>query len=475
MSIIKTYQDLIAVGLDEKVRMQFIESVINDHRSSKKYRDAAVANEYYAKRNVTITQFQKFLYTMSGKKVTDIYSANYKTKTAFFRSMVIQQTQYVLSNGITFAKSDTKDKLGRDFDYQIQTAAKKAMIDGVSFCFFNFDHVEVFGFADTPSCPGFAPLYDEDSSLLRAGVRYWYSGSDGQNVLHATLYEEDGYATYIHKHGSDMEQVDTKRGYIKTATSTADNLISEVAYSNYPSFPIIPLYANDLHESELNGLRESIDCYDYIKNGLANDIDDTAGIYWTIKNSGGFDDEDMVKFLDRLRVVKAASVSADDAEVESHTVDVPVEARSTMLEILRTDLYKDAMLLNVSELSASAKTATEIRAAYQPQDDKCGDFEYHISNTIYKILQLIGIEDEPAYKWNRIANMTEETQMVMLAANYLDDEAILNHLPWITPEEVDGILKRRDAEDLNRLGIAQGTLQNASRQATEPEKVNEDE
>ena len=183
----------------------------------------------------------------------------------------------------------------------------------------------------------------------------------------------------------------------------------------------------------------------------------------------------MVKFLDRLRVVKAASVSADDAEVESHTVDVPVEARSTMLEILRTDLYKDAMLLNVSELSASAKTATEIRAAYQPQDDKCGDFEYHISNTIYKILQLIGIEDEPAYKWNRIANMTEETQMVLLAANYLDDEAILNHLPWITPEEVDGILKRRDAEDLNRLGMVQGAAQNTSRRATEPEKVIEDE
>ena len=453
MSIIKTYQDLVAVGLDEKVRMQFIESVINDHRSSKKYRDAAVANEYYAKRNVTITQFQKFLYTMSGKKVTDIYSANYKTKTAFFRSMVIQQTQYVLSNGITFANKKTKERLGRDFDYQIQNAAKKAMVDGVSFCFYNYDHIEVFGFADTPSCPGFAPLYDEDTSLLRAGVRYWYSGTDGQNVLHATLYEEDGYATYIHKHGSDMEQVDTKRGYIKTATSTADNLISEVAYSNYPSFPIVPLYANDLHESELIGLRESIDCYDYIKNGLANDIDDTAGIYWTIKNSGGFDDEDMVKFLDRLKTVKAASVNADDADIESHTVEIPVEARTRMLEILRTDLYRDAMLFNVAEISAASKTATEIRAAYQLQDDKCGDFEYLITDTIIKILAIAGIDDVPSYKWNRIANQTEETQMVLTAANYLDDEAVLNHLPWLTPEEVEGILKRKSAEELNRFNV----------------------
>ena len=106
---------------------------------------------------------------------------------------------------------------------------------------------------------------------------------------------------------------------------------------------------------------------------------------------------------------------------------------------------------------------------------KCGDFEYHISNTIYKILQLVGIEDDPSFKWNRIANMTEETQMVLLAANYLDDETILNHLSWITPEEVDGILKRRDAEDLNRLGMAQGASGDVPQQATKPEKVNEDE
>jgi hypothetical protein len=40
--------------------------------------------------------------------------------------------------------------------------------------------------------------------------------------------------------------------------------------------------------------------------------------------------------------------------------------------------------------------------------------------------------------------------MVLAAANYLDDEAVLKHLPWLTPEEVDEILKRRDAEDSSR-------------------------
>ena len=40
--------------------------------------------------------------------------------------------------------------------------------------------------------------------------------------------------------------------------------------------------------------------------------------------------------------------------------------------------------------------------------------------------------------------------MVLLAANYLDDETILNKLPWLTQEEVAEILKRKAAEDIER-------------------------
>jgi hypothetical protein len=368
--------------------------------------------------------------------------------------MVIQQTQYVLSNGVTFEGKDTKDKLGTDFDYQMQKAAKKAMVDGVSFCFLNFDHVEVFGYADTPSAPGFAPLYDQETALLRAGVRYWYTGGDKDFSTHATLYEEDGYTTYVKPNGGQMEVTGPKRGYIQV--SRASEATDEgTEYSNYPGFPIVPMYANDLRESELIGLRESIDCYDFIKNGLANDIDDTSGIYWTLKNSGGLDDVDLAKFIERMRVVKAATVDDADADIQAHTLDIPVEARSKMLEILKTDLYRDAMLLDVSQLSAASKTATEIRAAYQPQDDKCGDFEYCISDCIMRLLKLLGIDDTPTYKWNRIANQTEETQMVMTAAQYLDDEAVLKHLPWLTPEEVDELLKRKAAEDMERLTAGQ--------------------
>jgi len=442
---VKTYQKLAAIGLDEVRRKKFVFEVIEDHKDSTAYKVASVAEKYYAKKNVTIMAFQKVLYNMHGQAVPDMWSANYKLRTHFFRRFVTQQAQYVLANGVTFQEETTKEKLGRKFDTQIQKAAKKAMIDSVSFLFWNNDHVEVFSFADTPTDPGFAPLYDEETGALMAGVRYWHPD---EKTTRATLYEVDGYTDYK-KVDDKLFVVEEKRAYKKTTVSTKADGISRIIDENYSSFPIVPLYANDLHESELEGNRETIDCYDYIKSGLANDIDDTSGFYWALENSGGMDDVDLAKFRERMRTIKAATMD-DGVKAIPHTFEIPTEAREKMLSLLEKDLYKDFQIVNVEALSASAKTATEIRAAYQPMDDKCGDFEYFLIEAIHGILALAGIDDEPTFHYNRIANQTEETNMVISAAAYLGDELTLRKLPFLTPEEIDDRIKEMGNETMNR-------------------------
>lgn len=447
----KTYQDLAKITQDEGKRKKFVFDVIEEHKDSPAYKTAAIAEKYYAKKNVTIMAFQKMLYNMHGQEVPDMWSANYKLRTHFFRRFVIQQVQYVLSNGVSFQNKDTKKKLGKTFDTRLQLAAKKAMVDKVSFLFWNLDHVEVFCFADTPTDPGFAPLYDADTGKLRAGVRYW---QPSEKVNRATLYEEDGYTEY-RKENDEITIVAEKRSYKKTTISSKADGVSGELNENYSAFPIVPVYANDLHESELEGHRESIDCYDYIKSGMANDIDDTSGFYWVLKNSGGMDDIDLAKFRERMHTVKVATMDDDTASAEAHTLDVPTEAREKMLEILERDLYKDFQIVNVEALSASAKTATEIRAAYQPMDDKCGDFEFFLIEAIQNILALAGIDDEPSFTWNRIANQTEETNMIMTAAPILGDELTLKKLPFLTPEEKEERLKDMGDEAMNRYGNPQ--------------------
>lgn len=443
----KTYQDLTAVGKDESDRMEFVLSAIADHKNSDEYRTARDAEEYYANRNVTMARYRKVLYNTLGQAVPDLISPNYKLSHGFFRRFVIQEVQYVLSNGVIFEKGETKGKLGKNFDNQIQRAAKKALIDSVSFGFWNYDHLEVFGFADTKKEPGFAPLYDADTGILRAGIRYWESNSQSSRF---TLYEEDGYTEYIKRKDEDMEVLTEKQPYIKTTKRTDIGGVEDVEGSNYPGFPIIPFYANDIKESELPIVRASIDCYDFIKSGMANNVDEASAFYWTLNNTGGMDEDgDLMKFVERMKLVKAV-VLQEGVDAQAHTIDVPVEANEKLLDRLRKDMYEDFMLVDVERAVSGDITATGIRLAYQPQDDKCGDFEYCIRDFIAKLFNLLGIDDEPSFKWNRIANQTEETQMIMTAASELGTELVLKKLPFLTPEEVETRLKELSAEDMAR-------------------------
>ena len=76
--MIYTYQDLLKVANDDKSRAEFVLKVINNHKSSDDYKTAAIAEEYNKHKNVTITEYQKILYTVTGKAIPDNFSANFK-------------------------------------------------------------------------------------------------------------------------------------------------------------------------------------------------------------------------------------------------------------------------------------------------------------------------------------------------------------------------------------------------------------
>ena len=79
--------------------------------------------------------------------------------------------------------------------------------------------------------------------------------------------------------------------------------------------------------------------------------------------------------------------------------------------------------------------------------DKADDYEYQIGECVRQILALQGIDDYPQFKRNRISNQYEQVQMVMLEAEYLDEETVLNKLPNVTPDEVEGIMQRKAEQE----------------------------
>ena len=97
-------------------------------------------------------------------------------------------------------------------------------------------------------------------------------------------------------------------------------------------------------------------------------------------------------------------------------------------------------------LSAGARTATEIQAAYQPLDEQADDFEYQVIECVQQLLGLLGIEDTPYFTRNRIANQLEQVRTVMEEAPVLDRQTLLEKLPNLTPEEAQTVLRRTGLE-----------------------------
>ena len=450
----KTFNDLLALGDSEKARMDFILQAINEHKSSTMYQIAVDADMYYRHLNPTIMRAQKFVYDLMGRAHVDEWSANNKIPSRYYFYFVTQGVQFLLGNGISFTDDKTKKRLGKKFDNVVQKAATDALNGGVSFGFWNNDHLEQFSLTE------FVPLYDEENGALAAGIRFWQVASD--KPLRATLYEMDGYTEYIRRKDEDITTLQEKRPYIQIVAQSEASGMEILDGQNYPGFPIVPLF-NTNRQSELVGSKETIDAYDLMASALINNIDDANLIYWVIRNAGGMDDMDDAKFVQRLKTIHVAHLEGDE-QVDEHQIDVPFQASEVALNRLRGQLFDDFMALDVKEISGGAATATQIKAAYEPLNAKTDLFEYQVTEFIDGILALVGIEDEPTYTRSLIVNQQEMIQNLVASAEYLSDDYITRKVLEILGDtgKADEIINQRLLEDVNRFG-------------NEPKDANEDE
>lgn len=446
-----TYQDF----LESSDKQSFIATAIRQHTSSDMYRIALSADKYDRQKNETIYNYVRTILTASGTEVEDFTAANNKIASNFFHRLNTQRCTYSLGNGVSFSQHKekridedgvettvdlTKETLGPDFDTDLKDGAYKALIHGISFGFWNVNKLHIFPLTE------FVPLWDEENGKLRAGIRFWQL--DEQKPMTVILYEEDGYTKYRGKHKGgafDWTVVQEKTSYKQLYRVSEAGGEEVVGGENYGSLPIVPLWGSNLHQSTLVGMQRAIDSYDLIRSGFANDLTDCAQIYWILSNCSAMTEPELARFRDRLKIQHIAVADRDESDVTPYAQEIPYQARKEYLDHIRAGIYEDFGGLDVHTVAAGA-TNDHIDAAYQPLDENADDFEYQIIKFVQQILSLIGIEDIPVFKRNRISNQMEQTQMVMLAAQLLDEETILQKLPFISVDEVAKILARKDAE-----------------------------
>ncbi len=441
--MIATFQDYLPIKDNETAKTNFLKACISEHEGSPAYKAALAGSHYYDGDNDTIRSVVKWYIDRFGNKKQDADASNFKMRNKMFPYFVNQLVLYLLGNGIQMETAE-KEKLG-DIDEKLVKAAIKAQCGSVSYLFWNLDHVEVFDAVE------FIPLWDEDTGALRAGVRYWRLTPE--KPLRITLYEDDGYSEYIDRNdGAGVVLLLDKQPYVKLVVQTAiDTEIRDGR--NYDSFPIVPLWANASKKTALRGLRDTIDAIDLLTNGFANTVKDTRQILFILR--GALGDAEEQRFRDALNKIERIGGAAvdDNQSIDAVSPQIAFEANQAAISMLEDNLYRDAMALRVSNIQAGNVTATQIRSAYEPLNQKADLFEVQVRECLNQIMRFAGATGDYHFERSTVANAQESMQTLMLSAQYLPRDYLVSRILAILgdTDSLDDVLQALDAEEMTRV------------------------
>lgn len=453
-----TYQDWQATP--ETERPWLLEAVIGSYKQSADFRTALDALKYFRGENPTVANkviLQEGQYSVkhrdenggiTEKKVLQeraIIGA--RLPASFLFRFVTQQNQYLLGNGVTLGDAAQKERLGIGFDTALAQLGEQALICGVSWGFWNLDHLEVISAArDTMS--GFVALLDEGTSVPMVGIQFWQVAAD--KPMHVRLFERDGLTVY-RKGKEALEVIAPKRAYALTLSRDAAGVMV-TGESNYSALPVIPLYANQEKRSELTAaIRQKIDAYDRISSDFVDNLDKANDVYWVLNNFGGTlsDMAEMIDTVRRTGMIASISDGVGGASTaEPHAFEVPYQARQTALSILEKELYKDYMAVNMDEITGGSLTNVAIKTATMNLNLKADRYEWQVFTFVQQVLALLGIEtEEIRFKRQSVVNDSEIIANIATMRQDIDQRTALMLNPYIDQERIDEIIKAVASEE----------------------------
>lgn len=439
-----TWQDWEAASDREALLFQ----AIDRYKTSSAFRQALEAASYFRGENTAISRKT----VLRARKIETLDESGHRRVrtgtedvignrigSSFLFRFITQQNQFLLSNGCILEDAEAKARLGTGFDHQLEMLGERALLHGVSWGFWNVDHLEVIEAARDP-LSGFLPLLDEMTGQVRAGIQFWQL--PGDRPLYVRLFEEDGL-TLLQRDRKGLSVVMPKRAYVLSVR--CDALGEEVvAQANYDRLPVIPLWANSEHHSELTpAIKAKIDAYDNIISDFADNLDRANDVYWVLNNFGGTT-EDIARMLEEINRIKAVANLSDgsgaSATAEPHTIEVPYAARETALKLLEKALYRDFMALDFDALTGGSLTNVAIRAATSALHLKADRYEWQVFRFVQQLLSLLGIETESIrFQRQCIANESETVADIYTMRQDIDHRTALKLNPYIQPEEIDAL------------------------------------
>lgn len=227
---------------------------------------------------------------------------------------------------------------------------------------------------------------------------------------------------------------------------------------NFGRVPFIPFANNSDETSDLVKYKDLVDLYDRVVSGYANDIEDIQEILWIITNYDGNSSD----FLNSVKKYKTILLE-DDGDggkggVETLSVDIPVEARNSLLELLKKQIYESGQGLQQDNENFGNASGVALKFFYRKLELKAGLLETEFRESINELIEAILNYYHIPFKkisqvWSRnmIASDLETSQIATQSVGIIPEKLILQNHPWV--EDVDEAQKLLEEEEQSKMEV----------------------
>lgn len=227
---------------------------------------------------------------------------------------------------------------------------------------------------------------------------------------------------------------------------------------NFGRVPFIPFANNSDETSDLIKYKDLVDLYDRVVSGYANDIEDIQEVMWIVTNYDG-KSGDFLKDVKKYKTIFLED-EGDGAkgDVKTLSVEIPVEARNSLLELLKKQIYESGQGLQQDNENFGNASGVALKFFYRKLELKAGLLETEFRESINKLVEaILDFYHLPHKKisqvWSRnmIASDLETSQIATQSVGIIPEKLILQNHPWV--EDVDEAERLLEEEEKSKMDM----------------------
>lgn len=366
----------------------------------------------------------------------------------FHEDFTDEKSAYIFTNPVLFDLGDKdlnnkiKEVLGDDFKYESNNLCINATNSKVAWLHYWIDSKEKMPFQyATVETEEIIPQFKKGLKRKLGAIHRYYPDYE-EDIYGKTKY----YVWYEYWDEKHCERYKF-RGKLDGTALTHLPAFDESFEHDLGVVPFIEFRNNKKQTGDLKKYKDLLDIYDKVLSGFANDLEDIQQLIYILENYGGEDLKEFLGDLKRYKTVKTET-GADgrtNGGLKTLQIEIPVEARKTILEILEKRIYKAAQSLDMDNSNFGNSSGVALKFFYRKLELKAGllqiEFERGFNQLIRAILQYLGVTEyktiNQTWTRNMISNDLENAQIAVESKDVISDETIIKNHPWVENPEYE--------------------------------------